>query len=287
MAGRPCPTSRRRWQNSTATLSTAAERVEVTLDDRALYVYTSGTTGLPKAAIVSHFRLMNWTHWFAGMMDTSPDDRMYNCLPMYHSVGGAVATGAVLVSGGSVFIRDKFSATAFWDDVRRHDCTIFQYIGELCRYLLNAAPPDAPVVPTRIRLCCGNGLRADLWDPFKKRFGIPHILEFYAATEGNIPLFNVEQRPGAVGRTPPFIAHRSGLALVRFDAAAGRAVARRRRGGASAAGRTKAAKRSAASRRRRATAAPASTATPRARRPTARSCATSSRRATPGFAAAT
>jgi fatty-acyl-CoA synthase len=195
----------------------ASELPKVTVDDRALYVYTSGTTGLPKAAIVSHLRLMNWTHWFAGMMETRPSDRMYNCLPMYHSVGGAVATGAVLVNGGSVVIRDKFSAAAFWEDIRRYDCTMFQYIGELCRYLLNAPPLLAHEMPHGIRLCCGNGLRADIWEPFQKRFRIPQILEFYAATEGNISLFNVEGRPGAVGRTPPFIAHRSALALVKFD----------------------------------------------------------------------
>jgi fatty-acyl-CoA synthase len=194
----------------------ASERVEVSLDDRALFIYTSGTTGLPKAAIVSHFRLMNWAHWFAGMMDTGPSDRMYNCLPMYHGVGGAVATGAVLVNGGSVFIREGFSAAAFWDDIRRHGCTIFQYIGELCRYLLNA--PSAPTGATGLRLCCGNGLRADIWMAFKERFQIPQILEFYASTEGNITLFNVEERPGAIGRIPPFIAHRSRLALVKFDA---------------------------------------------------------------------
>jgi fatty-acyl-CoA synthase len=140
---------------------------------------------------------------------------------MYHSVGGAVATGAVLVNGGSVVIRDRFSAGTFWDDIGRHDCTMFQYIGELCRYLLNAAPPKARRMPTRIRLCCGNGLRADIWEPFRKRFHIPQILEFYAATEGNISLFNVEGRPGAVGRMPPFIAHRSGLTLVKFDAGRG------------------------------------------------------------------
>jgi fatty-acyl-CoA synthase len=197
------------------------EQVKVTIDDCALFVYTSGTTGPPKAAIVSHFRLMNWTHWFAGMMDTKPMDRMYNCLPMYHSVGGAVATGAVLVNGGSVVIRDKFSAGAFWEDIRRYECTMFQYIGELCRYLLNAAPPTARMMPTRIRLCCGNGLRADVWEPFKRRFRIPQILEFYAATESNISLFNVEGRPGAIGRVPPFIAHRSGLVLVKFDAERG------------------------------------------------------------------
>jgi fatty-acyl-CoA synthase len=204
---------------SGAALATV-ERARVTVDDRALHVYTSGTTGPPKAAIVSHFRLMNWTHWFAGMMETRSSDRMYNCLPMYHSVGGAVATGAVLVNGGSVVIRDKFSAAAFWEDIARYECTMFQYVGELCRYLLNA-PRPALEVPPRIRLCCGNGLRADIWEPFKKRFRIPQILEFYAATEGNISLFNVEGRPGAIGRVPPFIAHRSALALVKFDVESG------------------------------------------------------------------
>ena len=82
-------------------------------------IYTSGTTGLPKAANVSHRRLLEWSFWFAGLMNTGPDDRMYDCLPMYHSVGGIVATGAVLVRGGSVLIREKFSAHQFWNDVTR------------------------------------------------------------------------------------------------------------------------------------------------------------------------
>ena len=96
-----------------------------TLADRALYIYTSGTTGLPKAVNVSHFRLMQWSHWFAGMMDTRPDDRIYNCLPMYHSVGGVTAIGAALVNGGSVMIRKRFSASRFWDEVVESKCTIF------------------------------------------------------------------------------------------------------------------------------------------------------------------
>ena len=112
------------------------ERRRVTIDDRALYIYTSGTTGASKAAIVTHARILQWSHWFAGLMNTGPDDRMYNCLPMYHSVGGVLATGALLVAGGSVVIRDTFSARQFWHDVVRWDCTLFQYIGELCRYLL-------------------------------------------------------------------------------------------------------------------------------------------------------
>jgi fatty-acyl-CoA synthase len=192
------------------------ERRTVSIDDRALYVYTSGTTGLPKAANVSHYRLMVWTHWFAGMMETGPGDRMYNCLPMYHSIGGAVATGAVLVNGGSVAIREKFSASTFWDDVVRFDCTLFQYIGELCRYLVHA-PLHPLEARHRLRLCCGNGLRADIWENFKHRFRIPQILEFYAATEANVSLFNVEGRPGAIGRTPPFLAHRGSIAIVKFD----------------------------------------------------------------------
>ncbi len=192
------------------------ESTPVSIDDRALYVYTSGTTGLPKAAKISHYRLMVWTHWFAGLMETVPGDRMYNCLPMYHSVGGAVATGAVLVVGGSVVIREKFSARRFWEDVVHFDCTLFQYIGELCRYLL-LAPPNACETQHRLRMCCGNGLRGDIWEAFRERFHIPQILEFYAATEANVSLFNVEGRPGAIGRMPPFIAHRSALALVKFD----------------------------------------------------------------------
>ena len=105
--------------------------------DRALLIYTSGTTGLPKAANVSHGRIAEWSLWFAGMMDVRPADRLYNCLPMYHSIGGIVAVGSMLVRGGSVLIRDRFSASRFWDDVADGGCTIFQYIGELCRYLID------------------------------------------------------------------------------------------------------------------------------------------------------
>ncbi len=196
---------------------TPTEQRGVTIADRALHIYTSGTTGLPKAANVSHYRLMQWSLWFAGLMNTGPDDRMYDCLPMYHSVGGVVATGALLARGGSVVIREKFSATDFWSDIARWDCTLFQYIGELCRYLLNTEPPSWH----RLRLACGNGLRADVWEKFQQKFQIPRILEFYAATEANFSLYNVEGKAGAIGRVPPFLKHRFPLALVKFDHARG------------------------------------------------------------------
>jgi fatty-acyl-CoA synthase len=192
----------------------AGERREITIHNRALLIYTSGTTGLPKAAAVSHRRVLNWGGWFAGLTNAASDDRMYDCLPVYHSVGGCVATGCMLTVGGSVVLAEKFSATRFWDDIARWDCTMFQYIGELCRYLLKT---DAPATAHRLRLACGNGLRGDVWEAFQTRFGIPQILEFYAATEGNFSLYNVEGKPGAIGRIPSFLAHRFPAAIVRFD----------------------------------------------------------------------
>jgi fatty-acyl-CoA synthase len=194
----------------------AAERVPLTIEDHALYIYTSGTTGLPKAANINHYRVMLASHAFAGVMDTKPTDRMYNCLPLYHTAGGLVATGALLQNGGSVVIREKFSAREFWDDVVRHECTLFQYIGELCRYLVHS-PPNPNETRHRLRMACGNGLRPDLWEEFKTRFRIPHILEFYGATEGNVNIFNFEGKQGAVGRVPWFVAHRFPIAVVRFD----------------------------------------------------------------------
>ena len=195
---------------------TDSECAEPSIASTALYIYTSGTTGLPKAAKVSHYRVMQWSHWFAGMMDTRPADRMFNCLPLYHSVGGVVATGATLVGGGAVVLRARFSASNFWRDIRAERCTLFQYIGELCRYLLNA-PQQAGETEHLLRLACGNGLRPEVWEGFQRRFKIPRILEYYAATEGNFSLYNCEGRPGAIGRIPPFLEHRLPVALLRFD----------------------------------------------------------------------
>ena len=188
----------------------------LTIEDPALYIYTSGTTGLPKAANINHYRVMLASHAFAGVMDTRANDRLYNCLPLYHTAGGVAAAGAVLIRGGSVVIRDKFSVHEFWDDIARWDCTCFQYIGEMCRYLVNS-----PLHPSershRLQLACGNGLRPDIWRQFKQRFQIPQITEFYAATEGNVTLFNFDGTEGSVGRLPWWLAHRFPIKIVRFD----------------------------------------------------------------------
>ena len=197
-----------------------AERGEVTIGDRALLIYTSGTTGLPKAASISHRRVLNWGGWFAGLSDAAPDDRLYDCLPVYHSVGGIVAPCSMLSAGASVVLAERFSSSRFWQDVVRFDCTLFQYIGELCRYLLKA-PQSEFEDQHRLRLACGNGLRGDIWQAFQERFSIPRILEFYAATEGNFSLYNVEGKVGAIGRIPPLLAHRFPAAIVEVDAERG------------------------------------------------------------------
>jgi fatty-acyl-CoA synthase len=197
-----------------------AERGDVTIDGRALLIYTSGTTGLPKAANVSHRRILTWGGWFAGLTDASTDDRLYDCLPLHHSVGGVAAPCSMLCAGASVVIAEKFSASSFWDDVVRFDCTVFQYIGELCRYLLKA-PPSERAARHRLRLAVGNGLRGDIWEVFASRFAIPQILEFYAATEGNFSLFNIEGKPGAIGRIAPVLAHRFPASIVKVDADSG------------------------------------------------------------------
>jgi fatty-acyl-CoA synthase len=192
------------------------QRPPLSHNDRCLYIYTSGTTGLPKAATINHYRVLAAMEAFSAATNASADDRMYDCLPMYHTVGGVCAPGAALIAGGSVWIAERFSASAFWDDVVDRGCTLFQYIGELCRYLVNA-PPHPKERLHKVRLCCGNGLRPDIWPEFKRRFAIPHIREFYAATEGNAVLFNFDDTPGAIGRCPWWARIVFPMAVVRFD----------------------------------------------------------------------
>lgn len=188
----------------------------LTCADKALYIYTSGTTGMPKAANISHLRMLNMMHAFSGATNATAKDIMYDVLPLYHSSGGICALGAVFTVGGAVVIRRKFSASAFWDDCDRYKPTLFQYIGELCRYLLNA-PPHPKETTHKIRLAIGNGLRPEIWPEFQKRFAIAKVVEFYGATEGNIALLNFDGTVGAVGRIPNYARKRFPIYIVKFD----------------------------------------------------------------------
>lgn len=191
-------------------------RPAMTTDDKCLYIYTSGTTGLPKAANINHYRTQAIMFGFSAATKATQNDRMYSCMPMYHSAGGLIATGSVLMVGGSVFLAEKFSASSFWDDVVDNNCTMFQYIGELCRYLANS-PPHPKELKHKIRLCNGNGLRPDIWETFQSRFKLPKILEWYAATESNAVFFNFDGKVGAIGRIPKWAEFRFVTEVVRFD----------------------------------------------------------------------
>ncbi len=182
----------------------------------ALYIYTSGTTGMPKAAKIAHTRAQLYMRAFAGASNANGEDKLYCALPLYHSTGGLCGVGAAWLNGATLVLRRKFSATHFWDDIAEHECTIFVYIGELCRYLVNqpAHPKDRG---HRLRLGFGNGLRPDVWAEFEQRFGVRRLIEFYGSTEGNVSLFNFDGKPGAVGRVPPYLRHRFDVKLVKFD----------------------------------------------------------------------
>jgi fatty-acyl-CoA synthase len=193
-----------------------SEREAMTTADKALYIYTSGTTGLPKAANINQSRLLRMMLGFAGAVGSKPTDKTYLALPLYHSTGGICGVGVALCVGGTCVIREKFSAREFFPDIVRHECTLFVYVGELCRYLL-AAPPSPADTKHKLRACFGNGLRPDIFDAFRERFQLPKVLEFYGATEGNISLFNFDSTSGAVGRIPKWLERKFSVKIVRFD----------------------------------------------------------------------
>jgi len=193
-----------------------AARGGITAKDTALYIFTSGTTGLPKAARINHMRAQLYMRGFAGSTDARHTDRIYVTLPLYHATGGLCAMGAGLLTGGSIVLKKKFSATHFWSDIRAENCTMFVYIGELCRYLANQPVSDNET-NHKIRLIFGNGLRPDVWDDMLDRFKVGGVLEFYGATEGNVSFFNFDGRRGAIGRIPGYLRKKFNIRIVLFD----------------------------------------------------------------------
>lgn len=187
------------------------ECAENTIGQVALYIFTSGTTGLPKAAVLSSKRSMAASGLSAKAgLKLKPKDRIYLCLPLYHGTGLMIGAGAAFASGASMFVRRKFSASNFLPEVRENNCTGLVYIGELCRYLTNTEPqPDDHKNPLRAMI--GNGMRPDVWMKFKNRYGVKTIAEFYGASEGNVSFANLLNKDCTVGMTS------AEVALVKYD----------------------------------------------------------------------
>ncbi len=179
--------------------------------DSCFYIYTSGTTGMPKASVTNHER---WLSAYAGLghalVQLNEKDVFYCALPFYHATAMLVCWGSIIAGGSSFVLKRKFSVSEFWTDVKKHNVTAFGYVGELCRYLLNQEPSPQDK-EHNIRLVLGNGLRPSAWKAFKERFGIKRVIEFYAASEGNVGFVNIFNLDNTIGMGS------HNLAVVKFD----------------------------------------------------------------------
>jgi len=191
---------------------------QVQARDTAFYIFTSGTTGHPKASVMTHHRWLRALAAFGGLgLRLKADDTLYCPLPLYHNNALTVAVSSVINAGGTLALGKSFSASKFWDDVIEMEATAFIYIGEVCRYLLNQPPKDTDRAH-KVRVIAGNGLRPEIWDQFTKRFGIGRVAEFYAASEGNTAFINIFNIPRTTGISP------LPLAYVEYDAETGEPV---------------------------------------------------------------
>jgi len=190
--------------------------VDARYSDKLMYIYTSGTTGVPKAAVISHSRFYCLATLSHLMLGYKQNDKIYCILPLYHSNGGIVGIGQTLLHGIPCYIRTKFSASRFWTDCLRYDCTVFLYIGEICRYLL-AQPERKSDKDHNIRVCSGNGLRPEIWEEFVKRFNIGKVAELYGSTEGNANMMNIMNVTGSCGFTSVIAPSFFPLVLVKVD----------------------------------------------------------------------
>ncbi|KAI9136420.1 hypothetical protein BKA69DRAFT_151743 [Paraphysoderma sedebokerense] len=188
-------------------------------NDSAAFIFTSGTTGLPKAAHVQHLKLVAAGEMFSRMGRLTSEDRVYVSLPLYHMNAVGLGVGIALARGGSVLLSRKFSVSKFFEECAAGEATAMMYIGEVCRYLLSR-----PVGPGdrdhKVRTAVGNGLRPEIWEEFKRRFGITNIGEFYGGTEGTVGLFNFNWDSvgvGSVGHLGPVLRLFYGPTIIEID----------------------------------------------------------------------
>ncbi|MBS0345837.1 MAG: long-chain-acyl-CoA synthetase [Proteobacteria bacterium] len=191
-----------------------SQRAATTAETPTLLIFTSGTTGLPKAARYSHMRWMSSGDVMVVTIAATPDDVFYCCLPLYHGAAATSVTSTALKAGAAIVVRRKFSVREFWLDVQRNGITVCQYIGEICRYLINQ-PPSAAERDNSVRCMMGAGLTPEIWQRWVERFGPVQIFEGWGSTEANTALINLDDRLGSCGRVPYW--EKTNFRLVRYD----------------------------------------------------------------------
>lgn len=181
-----------------------------------LLIFTSGTTGLPKAAIYSHMRWLTSGDVMVDTTSATPDDIFYCCLPLYHGAAATSVTSTALAAGASIVVRRKFSVSQFWNEIEQYGVTSFQYIGEICRYLLNYADTTGNKPKEHsLRCMLGAGLTEASWRRWLEYFGEMDIYEGWGSTEANTNLINIDNFIGSCGRVPRW--DRTNFKLVKFD----------------------------------------------------------------------
>jgi len=184
---------------------------DVKSSDYFVYIFTSGTTGLPKATVLTHRRVANGIIVFKDLwVGIVPEDTIYISLPFFHATPIGMGWSAACSNGASIAIGRKFSVSRFWDEVRKYNATVFVYVGEICRYLINQ-PITSSDSNNSVTKMIGNGLRPDIWKNFKERFGIDKVGEFYGASEGGGGFFNFFNFDCTVGYCP------TPYAIVKYD----------------------------------------------------------------------
>jgi crotonobetaine/carnitine-CoA ligase len=174
-------------------------------DAVSLILYTSGTTGPSKGVVLTHRANLRLSTAVVENVEIGPDDVLFTAFPLFHVAARFVSIVPAMLRGGRVVVHRRFSASRFWDICRAERVTAMHYLGTLpmMLYKQTPSPRDRDHL---VRVAYGAGMPSDIWQPFKDRFGVHHILELYGSTEQGITAINTRKReaPGTCGPPVPY-----------------------------------------------------------------------------------